>query len=592
MKLFRVRRKVHPALALVATLAGCTGVIGEPGTRGGQAQTSGGQDVGPGSGTVTGGSGTGGAGGGGSIGDPSCAAKTIVASPSRLRRLSPEEYTNTVRDLLAAPAAAPKLEPPQGDVVTELEVARLNVAAKELVASKAHHVYLPCDVTGPPNGACAATFIDKFATLAFRRPLEADERSWLVGTYTKISELTGVTPPTTFRESIDAVAEVILQSPEIVYRDEIGVADGSLPPGVRRLTGYERATSLSYLLWSTMPDERLRIAAGSGELDTQDGVRIQAARLLSDVRARQMVRRFASTWLGLDATPMHPALETMGKNKAKFPYDSAALRDGMRRETESLYEHVFFDENGSFRALLQTNRAYVNGPLATMYGVQGGPSTADQYAWVTLDPTQRAGILTRAAFLASEASADYQSPVNRGVFVLRHALCQPLPPPPPNVDNTPPVPGVSSQLRSVRALLEAKTAGGSCQACHGMINPIGFSFESYDAIGAWQTQEKGNVDGVPYTVDVDAKATVDAADLRGTVKGGVELSALLADSEDARACVIQKWFEKALSRPTTDEDRCLLADLRARLAKSDDLKDVVVALASSDAALFIKEATP
>jgi hypothetical protein len=302
-----------------------------------------------------------------------------------------------------------------------------------------------------------------------------------------------------------------------------------------------------------------------------------------------MVRRFASSWLGLDATTLHPALETIDKNKTKFAYDNAGLRAAMRKETESLYEHVFFEKNGSFKALLTSTDAYVNGPLAKLYGVQGGPTTADQYAWVTLDPAQRSGIFTRGAFLASEASADYQSPVHRGVFIMRNALCQALPPPPPNVDNTPPVPNAASQLRSVRSLIEAKTAGTSCQSCHGMINPIGYALENYDAMGAWQTQEKGTVDGMAYTADVDAKSTLKAADLTGTVNGGVELSTLLADSEDARSCVIQKWFEKALARSPGDEDKCLLTDLQAKLKTNDDLKGLVIALASSDAALFIKE---
>jgi len=506
-----------------------------------------------------------------------------------LHRLSPEEYANTARDLLASPTANPKLEPPTGDVITELEVETLNGAAHDLVALKAHQAFVPCDINGAGDATCASKFIDKFGEMAFRRPLDTDEQTWLRGVYTKVSTMTGVTPAITFRESIDAVAEVILQSPEVVYINEVGVADAKLPSDVRRLTGYERATRLSYLLWSTMPDETLRTAAGAGELDTSSGVQTHAERLLADPRARQMVRRFASNWLGLDATTLHPALETIDKNKTKFAYDNPGLRAAMRTETESLYEHAFFEKNGSFKALLTSTDAYVNAPLAKLYGVQGGPTTADQYVWVTLDPAQRSGIFTRGAFLASQASADYQSPIHRGVFIMRNTLCQALPPPPPNVDNTPPVPNAASQLRSVRSLIEAKTAGTSCQSCHGMINPIGYALENYDAMGAWQTQEKGTVDGMPYTADVNATATLKAADLTGTVNGGVELSAALADSDDARSCVIQKWFEKALARSPGDEDKCLIADLATKLKANDDLKGLVIALASSDAALFIKE---
>jgi hypothetical protein len=580
MRQFRNPRKVQLLPIVTLLLAGCTGVVGTtlPGENGGV--------TGPG---VNGPGQQGGPNGTGPASDLTCTGGKIPASPVALHRLSPEEYANTARDLLVAPTANPKLEPPTGNVITELEVETLNGVAHDLVALKAHHAFVPCDVNGAQDATCAGKFIDKFGEMAFRRPLDSGEQAWLRGVYSKVSALTGVTPTITFRESIDAVAEVILQSPEVVYINEVGVADASLPADIRRLSGYERATRLSYLLWSTMPDEALRTAAGGGQLDTAAGVRTQAERLLADPRARQMVRRFASNWLGLDATTLHPALETIAKNKTKFAYDSAALRAAMRKETEGLYEHVFFEKNGSFKALLTSTDAYVNGPLATLYGVKGGPTAADQYAWVTLDPAQRSGVFTRTAFLASEASADYQSPVHRGVFVMRNVLCQALPPPPPNVDNTPPVPSSATQLRSVRSLLDAKTAGGSCQSCHGMINPIGYALENYDAMGAWQTQEKGTVDGTPYTVDVDAKATLKAADLVGTVNGGVELSALLAESEEARGCVIQKWFERALARSPSDDDQCLMNALKTELKASDDLKGLVIALASSDAALFIKE---
>src|SRR5260221_5459809 len=227
MRQFRNPRKVLALPILTVLLAGCSGVIGPTGTSGENGGT--GPGVGPGQ--------LGGPNGTGPASNLTCPGGKIPASPVAMHRLSPEEYANTARDLLVAPTANPKLEPPTGDVITELEVETLNGAAHDLVALKAHQAFVPCDVNGTQDAACAGKFIDKFGEMAFRRPLDAEEQTWLRGVYSKVTALTGVTPAITFRESIDAVAEVILQSPEVLYINEVGVADASLPGDIRRLTG-------------------------------------------------------------------------------------------------------------------------------------------------------------------------------------------------------------------------------------------------------------------------------------------------------------------------------------------------------------------
>jgi hypothetical protein len=304
-----------------------------------------------------------------------------------------------------------------------------------------------------------------------------------------------------------------------------------------------------------------------------------------------MVRRFAAGWLELDGNQHHPPIEQFEKNARRFAFDNAALRAAWRADTEAFYERVFFEASGSFRALMTSPQAFVNGPLATLYGVTGGPRTATESAWVELDRTQRAGIFTRAAFLALQASADYQSPVLRGTFIYRHALCQPLPDPPADADNTPPAP-TASQLKSVRALTDAKTMGGTCSSCHALINPIGYALENYDAMGRWQTQESGTVSGRSYSVPVDASATIVNTDLAGPVTGGPGLSEKLAGSALARGCMVEHWWKRALARAPGADDECLLGQIKERFQKTDDLRDLVVTLASSDAALFVKEATP
>src|SRR5439155_26307158 len=100
----------------------------------------------------------------------------------------------------------------------------------------------------------------------------------------------------------------MLRSPQFLYRLEVGVPAGSM----RRLTGHEIASRLSYLYWDGPPDDDLLADARSGALGSKAGVEKVAARMLADPRARDAVWRFFSEWLGFGdqvyATRVDPAL--------------------------------------------------------------------------------------------------------------------------------------------------------------------------------------------------------------------------------------------------------------------------------------------
>jgi len=580
---------------VLAMGAGCQGQIrgavegdGPDGSGAIAANGGGGDGAGNGGGGAGGDGAAAGSGGGAGNGPVSCDDGLIAAGPSRLRRLQPDEYANTARALLDDPSVEPHLEAQLGEIITAHEVETLSDAAGELAPGAAYEGYAPCDLEGALDATCAHGFIAAFGKAAFRRPLEADDETWLIGVYEKLLAA-DVTPAFTFRETIDALAEVMLQAPQHVYLHERGVADGSLPDGLRKLTGYERATRLSYLMASSTPDAELMAAADDGELDTEAGVRAQAERLLDAPAAHDMVRTFASSWLRLNDTPQHPSLEKLTKNGEKFPIDSDELRTAMRTESEHVYERAFFGDGPTFQTLLTGRDAYVDGPLAQLYGVSDGPTEAGDFQWVELPADERAGIFTRAAFLTSFASADYQSPVLRGVHMYRHVLCQPLPDPPANVDNTPPEPSDANTPKSVRQLFETKTSG-DCQSCHAMVNPLGFAFEKYDALGQFQTIESGELEGEPFTVPVDSSAVLAAGDLQGEVADAVELSQQLAESDMAHDCMVETWFERALSREPGDAEACGLAAIKDEFRETSNLRELLLSLASSDSALFIEEA--
>ncbi|MCA9619559.1 MAG: DUF1592 domain-containing protein, partial [Myxococcales bacterium] len=448
----------------------------------------------------------------------------VVALP--MRRLTGEQWINTVRDLLGDAAFDAPVTTDEG-YITEAAVRQLRDASELALSRRANWTaeVFPCDTTGPEDTACFESFLDGFAARAFRRPLTADERGWLTDVYT------GARAEGDFAESMDVVLQVVLQSPQVVYLYEGGEAGASEP--VRLLSDHELATRLSYFLWNTTPDDTLLAAAGDG-LDGA-GLRAQAERLLSDARAQATLQRFVSRWLQMDGGKLHHALELATKDDTLYPEFDAELAAAMRTETEAFVQRTF-DEGGSFEDLMTGRYAYVNGPLADLYGITDGPTDADTWEWVELDGAERGGLLTRAAFLTVLSTKTVTAPIRRGVWVYQEALCRDLGTPPPNANDVPVNGGEvldengNVVERSVREDVTAKTSGDVCAGCHNVINPIGFAFESYDALGRWQTEEVTS--GLP----VDASGELIGSDVDGAVAGPVELVSKLGQSEQVKSC--------------------------------------------------------
>lgn len=519
-----------------------------------------------------------------------CANAPISVPASALQRMNGAQLLNTERTLFAQPSFTTPLESGATNVITQLEAQKIDDAASALVLTKGHHTYAPCDVTGSGSDSCAQGFINAFGQKAFRRPVASDEVQWLMQVFHDTLAIAGLPSPITFEEAIDVVAQVIVESPQHLYISALGVADNSLPAGIARMTGYERATRLSYMLTNNTPDDTLLAAAANGDLDDPMGVRAQAQRLLDTTDGHQMVRAFAGEYAGLNEQPTLPALEALPKDAAKFPFDSPALRTAMRAETQALYEQVFFGAGGSFAKLMTSTDAYVNKSLGALYGVTGAPANDSTFAWVTLDGTQRAGFFTRAAFLTENANQDYQSPIRRGVHLYKHTLCQVVPPPPPNVNNVPPEPSATSGMnQSVRQQTETRTGDMYCQSCHSQFNPIGFSLEHYNAMGQWQDVDTGkDANGNSFTVPIDAASTITVSDLKGAVNGGVELSTKLSQSGQAMSCMTRQWFGYAFNRGIAPEDTCTVAAISNAFNSSNDMHALVLDVVASAPNLYVR----
>jgi hypothetical protein len=327
------------------------------------------------------------------------------------------------------------------------------------------------------------------------------------------------------------------------------------------LDPYQIAARLSYFLLNTMPDAALFAAAKAGRLTSPADIETQARRLLQDPRAREAVGQFFGEWLILDA------LDDETKDATLFPDFDDALKAAMKEETLRFTTAVVLDGDARLATLLTSSQSFVNAPLGKLYGVTAG---AD-FASVTLDPTQRSGLLTQASLLTRTAHDDSNSPTRRGKFVREAFMCQPPPPPPPGVPALPAV--ITGQ--TARERYQQHVANVACATCHTLMDPIGFGFSNYDPIGRYQTMEGGK--------PVDASGEISGSqDLDGPFTGAVELSRKLAGSDNVRACLTAQWFRYALGRTEAAGDAASIASALGAFAPAGDLRELIVATTKTD----------
>lgn len=449
-----------------------------------------------------------------------CDAET--PGPRQLRRLTHEEYDNTVHDLLgtsATPAAAFAAD----DVVAGFDnnAAALDVsglladqyrsAAEDLADEANLAAILPCDPAAG-QAACATLFIEDFGLHAFRRPLSADDIARYYTLWSTVATDEG------FDVGIRWVITAMLQSPHFLYRMELGSLGDD---GDFQLSGWEVATELSYLYWATTPDDELLDAANRGDLDTPEGIATQVARLTADPRAANTVARFVEQWLELDR------VQTVSRDAATYPAFTDSIRDQLQGETDRLVSDLA-GSGATLADAFTARHSYVTDELAAYYGFAPGTGAADAdgYRYVELDGTKYGGLLTQGSLLATWALPSSSSPIHRGVLVREHLLCQDLPPPPSNLDTSPPE--VDPSL-STRERYAAHSADPACAICHDLIDPIGFGFEAYDGVGRWRADDDG------HPIDATGEI-IGSSDTVGTFDGVFQLGTMLATSPEVQRC--------------------------------------------------------
>lgn len=502
----------------------------------------------------------------------------VVLGTSPMRRLTATEWSNTLRDLLGStPPELPMLPPdstssgsfdnealalgPSDVHVARWEQAAFSIGEHIVTDPGVRARLVPC---GEADADCAERFVESFGLRAMRRPLTRDEADRYVAFFE--AQRAAID----FDAAVQLTVTALLQAPQFLYRLELGT--GSARDGQVRLTPYEVASRLSYLLWESMPDEALFAAADADQLRTASQLETHARRMLADPRAREAVADYFRQWLHLDRVAGEAKLPEL------VPEWNPAVAAAAREESMRFAEHVFFE--GTLGDLFTSRVGFVPPELESIYGVSSpGADVAMEL------PPERAGILSRVAFLGGEAREANGSPPLRGVFVLSRLLCTPPGSPPANANTSPPVLDPTMGPQTNRMLFEDRTADASCQTCHERIDSFGFAFENYDTAGRFRTVDNG--------LPVDATGI--AAGLGGDAvgfEGAVELQTLFAQSDAIADCAVEKWFIYANGRAPEAADACQLQALQNDFqASGGDLDELLVQMVQRPEFLLRAEIT-
>jgi hypothetical protein len=533
-----------------------------------------------GNGSATGGtsSSSGGLGSGGADAIPSTPPASTLVATSRLARLSRQQWSNSIRDLLQLSDIAEIDAGVSGDAligfddeadalyVTEQLRKQLADAAEKLAdkvtqdpAALARLVpaNAPADTAGR-----ARAFVTAFGLRAFRRPLTEAEVTNHLALFNQGPTLyPGVDA---FQAGVNLVLQAMLQSPHFLYRTELS----SAPPGATKvaLSDYEVSSKLAFALTNTMPDEQLFAAAAAGQLHEPEQVAAQARRLLDATSGLSGLNNFNLQVFRLGT------YDGITRDPQVFPDFKPGTPTAMRQEVLSFIDWVFAQGHG-VKELYTSPVGFVNSTLAPLYGVT---SSNDTLSKVDLDPTQRSGLLTQAGFLSSYITGDDPDIIHRGVFIATRLLCVTLPPPSPKATALIDLqPNMTNRER-----VEMTTGKGTCgEVCHAnLFNPLGYAFENYDAIGKYRTTDHGKPVNAADVYSLDGQLK--------TFSNGVELSHELSEALQLHGCYVRNTLTYLHGRLLTSEDEPTV-DYYARLSRGGaiSLRDLELAVVTSDAFL-------
>ncbi|MGH8219537.1 MAG: DUF1592 domain-containing protein [Steroidobacteraceae bacterium] len=446
----------------------------------------------------------------------------------------------------------------------------------------------PLDVTGMSDSAsrrkiflchpasaeqetpCAERIISHLAELAFRRPVTDQDMHPLMAFYEAGRKAGG------FEAGVRDAISAILASPFFLYRVESPsplVRTGTVPAGT--LSDLSLASRLSFFIWSSIPDEELLELAERNELSRPDVLKREVLRMLADPRAKSLTDDFAFQWLNV------AGMDEIVPDRALFPWATGPLdpRPLFKKEL-SLFVDSVLRSDQPITALLTADYTYLNERLAMLYGIEN--VKGGEFRRVTLTDSKRFGLLGKGAVLMLTAEPDRTSPVRRGAWIIERILGTPAPTPPPNV------PTLTTNIRgkparTLRERVFQHSIAPNCHACHGVMDPLGFALQNFNAVGQYQADD-------PEThTPIDSTSTLNDGTL---IHGPDDLRGVLAAQPLAFAeSLTTALMSYAVGRPVDYRDMPVVRRI-ARQAARDNYRfsSIVLQVVSSDA--FRRRAPP
>jgi hypothetical protein len=494
---------------------------------------------------------------------------------TQARRLTPLEYQNSIAILFDGRLTASSQYP--GTVGKSITGYSTEAALNDIGSGGAEQLMfaaedvalqlpaalsqlLPCAASSPGE-PCVNTFLDKYGTRAYRRPLTSAERADLLAEYRA-----GVASGGSFSDSMAMLVDHLLQMPQFLYVAE--KAGGT----ARTLDGYELASRLAFMLTDAIPDDTLLAAAPT--LTDAATLDAQATRLLASPDANTTLARFFREWTG--TVQVSPG----DKDPSVFPAFDAAHAQSMNDS----FDRFVLDQvrnQGTLRTLLRSTDAFVDSNVASIFGV--APPPAGQWAKIALDGSRYSGVVTQPAMLASLAHTAESSFVFRGKFIRKQLLCENLGMPPPNAQatfNTIPLPP-NPTGKDVSAAIVARP---ECSGCHALMNPAGLSFEQFDALGQWRTTYSSGktIDPTGVLPQVGGRPGVAGHDL--TFTNHISMMEQLAGEPAVATCLATQVFRFTFSRMDTTADVCAIQGIGDALqASGGTLSEAILAVTGTDA---------
>ncbi len=522
------------------------------------------------------------------IGKDQGAAPKVASTPEpandgsekRLRVLSEAQYLNTLAHVFGPDVKTEPHFPPaqRYDGLLALGTARAGVSGAQLelyqkaavtvaglITNRERRGYLmTCKPASEKaaDRACAQQFLAYTGRLLSRKPLPQAELAAFVETASASADKLQ-----DFYAGLAIALEAMLVSPKVIFVAERSESDPQ-HPGQQRLDAYSLATRLSLFLWNAGPDDAVLKAAESGEILTPKGRARVVNMMLASPRLETGMRAFFDDMFAFDD------FSTLAKDPKIYPSFTGVTAQDAREETlRTVIDHLI-TKNGDYRDLFTTRDTFISPSLAAQYRLPA-PPTWTPYEFPEGAP--RAGILTQISFLSVHSHPGRSSPTLRGKALREILLCQPVPPPPPNVDFSA-VENPNSPIKTARERINIHQKNPACAGCHKIMDPMGLALENFDAIGRYRDTEKG--------APIDASGSLDGK----AFKDVVGLGQVLHDHPALTSCLVKRAYSYGTGGSAKADDKDKLDYINARFAEQGyKLPDLLRTITLSNAFSRINE---